>query len=336
VTVKPVDPQWLEAAWQRQVSLTKPPGSLGFLEELGCRLAAIQQTLRPTLGKAAVVVCAADHGVSAQGVSAYPASVTPHMVHNFLAGGAAINQIAAVAGAEVYVLDVGVNTAPNATGSHIAKVRLGTADISQGPAMSKAEAQQAIQAGMQVAKRAISEGATVLAAGDMGIGNTTSAAALTAALLGMSAEAVTGRGTGISDAAYTQKLAVVNKALGHCTSSDPLDLLAQLGGLEIAACVGVFVAGAQAGLPVVTDGFPVTAAALVACRLQPSVRDYLFAGHRSVEPGHTKQLAALALRPVLELDLRLGEGTGAALAIPVLRCAAALLSMATFEEAGMV
>ncbi|MBO1438255.1 nicotinate-nucleotide--dimethylbenzimidazole phosphoribosyltransferase [Meiothermus sp. CFH 77666] len=343
--VQPVSQDWLRQAQTYQNTLTKPPGSLGFLEALGCQLAAIQQTLHPQLGKGAVVVCAADHGVTTEGVSAYPAEVTAQMVQNFQAGGAAINQIARAAEAEVWVVDVGVR-APHplaSVGLGVSRVRPGTGNIRLEAAMTLAEAEQAIRVGAEAAKAAIAKGATLLAAGDMGIGNTTASAALTAALLGVQPEVVTGRGTGVDDAQYRRKLEVVRAALhraearlGPLSKADPLAVLAELGGLEIAAIAGVFLAGAEAGLPLVTDGFPVTTGALLACRIEPRVRDYLFAGHRSVEPGHTRQLEALGLRPILELDLRLGEGTGAVLSFPVLRAAAAVMAgMATFSQAGV-
>ncbi|WP_287418208.1 nicotinate-nucleotide--dimethylbenzimidazole phosphoribosyltransferase [Oceanithermus sp.] len=341
----PVDHAFLERARARQLRLTKPPGSLGRLEEAGVRLAAIQRSEKPRLGPGAVVVAAADHGVTAEGVSAYPAEVTPQMVQNFLAGGAAVNQIARVAGAEVYVLDVGVRGPEFPTHERLipARVRPGTGNLVREPAMRPAEALAALQVGENAARRAVSEGATLLAAGDMGIGNTTAAAALTAALLGLPAAEVTGRGTGVDDAAYARKVQVVERALerarselGDLERADPLEVAAQLGGLEIVAAAGVFLAGAAAGLPVVTDGFPVTAGALLAARLEPNLSGYLFAGHRSLEPGHARQLEALGLEPLLDLNLRLGEGTGAVLAFPVLRAAAAVLGgMATFEEAGV-
>ncbi|MDX2004125.1 MAG: nicotinate-nucleotide--dimethylbenzimidazole phosphoribosyltransferase [Meiothermus sp.] len=347
--IRPVSQEWLSEALEYHNTLTKPPGALGFLEALGCRLAAIQQTLRPRLGKGAVVVCAADHGVTLEGVSAYPSEVTAQMVLNFRAGGAAINQIARASGAEVVVVDVGVSGGEDADPAgaagllplHSRKVRRGTGNIAIEPAMTLAEAELAVRAGLEAAREAIRGGATVLAAGDMGIGNTTAAAALTAALLGLPPEAVTGRGTGVDGARYVKKLEVVRTALsrfeaGRHASPAPLTYLAELGGLEIGAIAGVFLAGAEAGLPVVTDGFPVTAGALLACRIHPEVRGYLFAGHRSVEPGHARQLEALELRPVLELDLRLGEGTGAVLALPVLRAAAEVMAgMATFKGAGV-
>lgn len=337
--IPPIPQEWLAQARAHQDQLTKPPGSLGYLEELGVRLAAIQQTLRPALGKGAVIVCAADHGVTAEGVSAYPSEVTAQMLLNFRAGGAAINQIARAADAQVYVLDVGINSpVPSPE-----RVRSGTGNIAQEAAMTRAEAEQAIRVGAEAARRAIAEGATLLAAGDMGIGNTTAAAALTAALLGLEAEAVTGRGTGVDEARYQQKVQVVRRALhraqtrlGDLTQAGPLELLTELGGLEIAAIAGVFLAGAEAGLPLVTDGFPVTAGALLACRIEPNVREYLFAGHRSLEPGHRRQLEALGLRPILELDMRLGEGTGAVLSFPILRAAASVMAgMATFAQAGV-
>ncbi len=344
-TLPPVDSTWLTKARERQRQLTKPPGSLGRLEEAGVRLAAIQRSEKPRLGPGAVVVAAADHGVTAEGVSAYPAEVTPQMVLNFLAGGAAVNQIARVAGVEVYVLDVGVRGPEFPTHERLipARVRPGTGNLVREPAMRPAEALAALQAGENAARRAVSEGATLLAAGDMGIGNTTAAAALTAALLGLPAAEVTGRGTGVDDAAYARKVQVVERALerarselGDLERADPLEVAAQLGGLEIAAAAGVFLAGAAAGLPVVTDGFPVTAGALLAARLEPNLSGYLFAGHRSLEPGHARQLEALGLEPLLDLNLRLGEGTGAVLAFPVLRAAAAVLGgMATFDEAGV-
>jgi nicotinate-nucleotide--dimethylbenzimidazole phosphoribosyltransferase len=337
--VQPVSQEWLIQARAHQHQLTKPPGSLGYLEELGVRLAAIQKTLKPRLGRGAVVVCAADHGVVAEGVSAYPSEVTAQMLLNFQAGGAAINQIARASDAQVYLLDVGINSpVPSPE-----RVRSGTGNIARGAAMTLTEAEQALQAGAQMARQAIAQGATILAAGDMGIGNTTAAAALTAALLGLEAEAVTGRGTGVDDVRYGRKLEVVRAALrraqarlGDLAQAEPLEVLAELGGLEIAAIAGVFLAGAEAGLPLVSDGFPVTAGALLACRMEPGVRDYLFAGHRSLEPGHTRQLEALGLRPILELDMRLGEGTGAVLSFPVLRAAAAVMAgMATFAQAGV-
>ncbi len=344
-SVEPVEASWRDRAWDRLDRLTKPPRSLGRLEEMAARVAAIRRSDRPVLGRGAVVVAAADHGVAAEGVSAYPSEVTYQMVLNFLAGGAAINQIAAEAGALVYVLDVGVRgpAFPDHPRLLPWRVRGGTGNLAEEPAMTRAEAEAALLAGYRAGKRALAEGATLLAAGDMGIGNTTAAAALTAALLGLPAAAVTGRGTGVDEATYRKKVAVVEAALGRARkrlgpleAADPLELAAELGGLEILAAGGVLLAAAEAGVPAVTDGFPVTAGALLASRLVPELPGYLFAGHRSVEPGHAHQLEALGLVPIFDLELRLGEGTGAVLAFPVLRAAARVLAgMATFDEAGV-
>jgi len=343
--IETVSDEWRQRAWQRLDRLTKPPRSLGRLEGIAAQIAAILRDDRPVLGKGAVVVAAADHGVAEEGVSAYPPEVTWQMVQNFLVGGAAINQIARVAGAEVWVLDVGVRgpAFPDHPRLIPARVRQGTGNIAREAAMPLEAAEAALMAGRQAGRRAIEAGATLLAAGDMGIANTTAAAALVAAFLDLPAAAVTGRGTGVGDAAYQAKLAMVERALrrardelGDFSRSDPLAVAAQLGGLELVAIAGVFLAGAEAGVPLVVDGYPVSAGALLATRLAPPLRDYLFAGHRSLEPGHSLVLEALGLRPLLEFEMRLGEGTGAVLAFPLLRAAAAVLSgMATFEEAGV-
>ncbi len=342
--IEVVQQEWLERAWDRQHRLTKPKGSLGRLEETGVRIAAIQKTLFPELAAGAVVISAADHGVAKENVSAFPPEVTRQMVANFLSGGAAINQIARSCGASVYVLDVGVFGEAVIHPKLIqAKLRQGSGHIGLEPAMRREEVLSAIEAGKRAAGMAIEQGATMLAAGDMGIGNTTAAAALTAAMLGLEAGAVTGAGSGVQGGAYAHKVEVVRKAvdraaarLGTLSQADPVDLLSELGGLEIAAGVGVFLAGAEAGIPLVTDGFPVTSAAMLAVRVEPATRGYLFAGHLSQEPGHRLQLEDLGLEPMLNLEMRLGEGTGAVLAFPLLRAsAAALKGMATFDEAGV-
>ncbi len=317
--------------------LTKPPGSLGRLEEVAVRLAAIQGRLKPELGPGAVVVAAADHGVVAEGVSAYPQEVTYQMVLNFLGGGAAINQLSRVADCQVYVLDVGVKgELPDHPRLLKRKVRWGTGNLAKERAMGLEEAEMALSAGMEAARLAIAQGATVLAAGDMGIGNTTAASALTAALLHLPPEAVVGRGTGVGEAGLRRKREAVAQALGRLRPDmPPLAVAAEVGGLELLAIAGVYLEGYRHGLPLVLDGFPVSSGALLAWRLEPGLKDYLFAGHLSREPGHRYILEALGLRPLLDLDLALGEGTGAVLAIPLLRAAARILHMATFGEAGV-
>ena len=327
----------LQAARERMERLTKPPRSLGHLEEVAVRLAAIQGRLKPELGLGAVVVAAADHGVVAEGVSAYPQEVTYQMVLNFLRGGAAINQLAQAVGARVYVLDVGVKgELPDHPGLLKRKVRPGTRNLAKEPAMTLEEAEKALEAGREAARWAVDQGATVLAAGDMGIGNTTAASALSAGLLGLSPERVVGPGTGVGEEGLRRKREAVAQALERLRPGmHPLEVAAELGGLELLAIAGVYLEGYERGLPLVLDGFPVSAGALLAFRLNPRVKDHLFAGHKSREPGHRYILEALGLRPLLDLDLALGEGTGAVLAMPLLRAAARILHMATFEEAGV-
>ncbi|ULR41819.1 nicotinate-nucleotide--dimethylbenzimidazole phosphoribosyltransferase [Thermus sp. NEB1569] len=327
----------LQAARERMERLTKPPRSLGHLEEVAVRLAAIQGRLKPELGLGAVVVAAADHGVVAEGVSAYPQEVTYQMVLNFLRGGAAINQLAQVADCRVYVLDVGVKgDLPQHPGLLKRKVRPGTGNLAREAAMTLEEAEKALLAGQEAARIAIAQGATLLAAGDMGIGNTTAASALTAALLGLPPEAVVGRGTGVGEEGLRRKREAVARALSRLRPGEhPLEVAAEVGGLELVAIAGVYLEGYRQGLPLVLDGFPVSAGALLAYRLEPGLKEYLFAGHLSREPGHRYILEALGLRPLLDLHLALGEGTGAVLAMPLLRAAARILHMATFEEAGV-
>lgn len=332
-----MDLEVLEAAKMRMGELTKPPRSLGYLEEVAVRLAAIQGRVKPELGPGAVVVAAADHGVVEEGVSAYPQEVTFQMVLNFLRGGAAINRFAQVADCRVYVLDVGVKGEfPDHPGLLKARVRPGTANLAREAAMTLEEAQKALEAGRQAARKALEEGATLLAAGDMGIGNTTAAAALSAALLGLSPEAVVGPGAGVDEEGLARKRRAVAQALARLRPGmGPLEVAKEVGGLELLAIAGVYLEGAEAGVPLVLDGFPVSAGFLLAYRLEPRVLDYAFAGHLSREPGHRKVLEALGLRPLLQLDLALGEGTGAVLAMPLLRAGAAILHMATFAEAGV-
>jgi len=338
-----VDETAYRQALERHATLTKPPGSLGRLEGLGARLAAIQGTAKPVLAGRAVAVFAADHGVAHEntgaGVSAYPRSVTAGMVRNFLAGGAAISALARAAGAELLIVDVGVD-ADFEPHSQLwpCKVARGTRNLLDGPAMTRAETEAALGVGIRAARTLASRGRALLAGGEMGIGNTTPASALTAFFTGHAAGDVTGRGTGVDDEGLARKIRVVEQALakhrGNIT--DPLDALARLGGLEIAALTGFYLGAAVAKTPVVLDGFIATAAALVAVALAPAVRDYLFASHLSQEVGHRVQLAHLGLEPLFDLGLRLGEGTGAVLAFGILEGAASALSeMATFAEAAL-
>lgn len=340
-----LDSEKLAAAQARQNQLLKIPGSLGSLEEIGNRIAAMQRTDRPALGKGAVVVCCGDHGVTAESVAAFPDSITRIQALNFLEGGAGINQIALAGQADVWVVDAGVKgdeipTHPRLVGP---RVRQGTGNIAREPAMTREQAQAAIDLGRKAARRAIDAGAQILAAGDMGIANTTPASALTVAFLGLDTELVTGRGSGIDDQARRRKILAIESAvararqtLGDLQKADPVDVLAQVGGLELAAIAGVYLEGATRGIPCVCDGFPVTSGVLVATRIDAGVKDYLFAGHQSQEPGHAWQLRDLGLDPIFRLGLRLGEGTGAVLAFPVLRASCQILAgMKTFADIGM-
>ena len=328
-----------EAARSRQANLTKPPGSLGRLEELSIQLAAITGRPRPSVARKAVIVMAGDHGVTAEGVSAYPAEVTPQMVLNFLRGGAAINVLARLAGARVTVVDIGVaaDLEPQ-PGLVQRKVAHGTQNMARGPAMTREQAEQAIAAGLEVVQAEIDRGLDLVATGDMGIGNTTASAAIAAVLTGQPPRQVTGRGTGVDDAGLAQKVAVIERALAvnQPDPSDALDVLSKVGGLEIGGLAGVILGAAARRVPVVIDGFISGAAALIAAGLAPEVKPYLIAAHQSVEIGHRLVLAHLGLRPLVDLDLRLGEGTGAALAFHLIEAAARTLDeMATFAEAGV-
>jgi nicotinate-nucleotide--dimethylbenzimidazole phosphoribosyltransferase len=327
-------------AKRRHLTLTKPPGSLGRLEELGARLAGMAGRCPPPVPESpAVVVCAGDHGVLDRGVSPWPREVTAAMVSNFCAGGAAVNAIAKTVGARVSVLDVGVagelEWHPSLRG---AKGRRGTDDLSRGPAMGREEAAKAVLAGAGVAEELVeSGGVDLLVTGDMGIGNTTPAAALISAFTGRPPEETTGRGTGVDDETYRLKVRVVREALERHAPGpgDPLGVLASLGGLEHAAIVGVILMGAACGVPVVLDGVVSDAAALAARALAPSSAGYLIPGHLSAEPGATIALDSLDLKPLLDLDMRLGEGTGGLLAVPLIGAAARVLgTMATLEELG--
>ncbi len=320
-------------------ALTKPPGSLGRLEELALQVGCVLGDPPPSLDEAVVFVFAADHGVAARGVSAYPAEVTAQMCANFSGGGAAINVLARTCGADVRVVDVGVAAEiAGLKGIEHRKIRAGTDDLSAGAAMTESEALQALAIGVEVAGDV---DAWIVAVGEMGIGNTTAAAALTACLTGAAAHEVVGRGTGVGEGGLARKREVVERAVARVARrQDPgdevLEVLRQVGGLEIAAMAGAAIGAAARGALVLVDGFISSVAALAACRLCPAVLPCLVASHRSTEPGHALALDALGLVPLLDFEMRLGEGTGCALAIPVVRAAGALLGeMATFESAGI-
>jgi nicotinate-nucleotide--dimethylbenzimidazole phosphoribosyltransferase len=305
------------------------------LETLVVQLGGITGSTTPRIERPAVVVFAGDHGVNAQGVSAYPSDVTAQMVANFVSGGAAINVLARAAGATLVVIDVGV-AGPELTVS--SRVRPGTRDMTVEPAMTRDEVLAAIGVGGDAARALVADGCDALALGEMGIGNTTAASALVASLTGRSPTEVTGRGTGLDDEAVRHKVAVIEAALHlHQPRPDePIGTLAAVGGLEIAALVGALLAAAEARLPVVLDGFITGAAALVAVGMAPNLGPRLIASHRSAEPGHRIVLEQLGLEPLLDLDLRLGEGSGAALALPLIRAATRILGeMATFDSAGV-
>jgi nicotinate-nucleotide--dimethylbenzimidazole phosphoribosyltransferase len=340
--VGPLDRAAMSAARARHARLTKPEGSLGRLEELAVKLAGIGGQALPAIAARVVVVCAADHGVAARGVSAYPSAVTAQMVYNFLAGGAAINVLARRVRARVLVADLGVDhDFPPGLPVVGAKIGRGTADMTRGPAMSRADAARAVATGIGLARRvtrARKDGLTVVGTGDMGIGNTTASSAIVAAVTGAPVEDVTGRGTGIDGRTWERKVAAIERALAvnRPDPALPLDVLARVGGFEIGGLVGVILGTAARRQPVVIDGFISGAAALLAAGLCPAVRGFLIPAHASVEIGHRLVLEHLELAPLLTLNLRLGEGTGAAIAMQLLDDAVAVLrEMATFEEAGV-
>ncbi|MHB1293952.1 MAG: nicotinate-nucleotide--dimethylbenzimidazole phosphoribosyltransferase [Anaerolineae bacterium] len=338
--VSPLDEAAMSAALERQAALTKPAGSLGRLEDLSILLAGITGMCPPRVPtRKAIVVFAGDHGVVAEGVSAFPQEVTPQMVLNFCHGGAAINVLARQAGARMVVVDAGVAAdIPAAEGLIQAKIARGTADFCLGPAMTREQAVAALELGARVAQEQIAQGLDLLACGDMGIGNTTPSAAIAAVFTGSPVRAVTGYGTGIGEPALAHKIEVIEKAiaLNQPDPADGLDVLAKVGGFEIGGIAGAMLAAAAAHVPVVVDGFIATAAALVACALAPDLRPALIAGHRSQEPGHDLALAHLGLTPLLDMRMRLGEGTGAVLAFSLVEAAAHILcEMATFSEAGI-
>ena len=318
-------------------TLTKPPGSLGRLEDLAVSLCHITGTLTPNVDTPGIFVFAADHGVAEEGVSAFPQEVTAQMVANFAKGGAAINVFARQIEARVEVVDVGVASDVRAEGVVDAKVRRGTRNFARENAMSAAELDQALQVGIDAVERAANAGCKSLILGEMGIANTTASSAVLAALLNRPVGPLVGAGTGVVEQRLAHKIDVIEKALAaRVPGSEPLAVLAAVGGFELAAMAGAMLASAERRLPVVVDGFIASVAALAAVRLCPPVREVLIFSHRSAEPGHAVALEALAATPLLELDMRLGEGSGAALAFPLLKAACAMITeMATFETAGV-
>ncbi len=345
-SIVPVDGAIAKKARQRHDNLTKPRGSLGRLEEFAARVAAITGTTRPEVTKKTIFTFAGDHGVADEGVSAFPREVTAQMVLNFLAGGAGINVLARHAGADVVVVDMGVDydfdgepggTPAGGAGLVSRKVLKGTGNIRKGPAMTREEALACIEVGVALAEEYASPGA-VFGTGEMGIANTTPSSALIAFYSGLPVEEVTGRGTGIDDEIYRRKVEVIKDALkvNAPDPADPVGALAKLGGAEIAGIAGLVIGAASRRIPVVIDGFISTAGALVAFELEPKVSEYLFAAHRSVERGHQVMLDRIGLEPFVDLALRLGEGTGAALGISLIEAGVRIYNeMATFGDAGV-
>jgi nicotinate-nucleotide--dimethylbenzimidazole phosphoribosyltransferase len=345
-SIQALDAGAMAAAQDRLDHLTKPPGSLGRLEELVVWLAGVTGTPAPRVDRRRIVIVAGDHGVAIhQHVSAWPSEVTAQMVATFLSGRAAISTLAAAAGASLAVIDVGVASPIPPVGAATpdarfvsARIRPGTDDFTAGPAMTRDDAREAIDVGLAAVDDAVADGIQLLGIGEMGIGNTTSASAIVAAMTGRDPRDVTGRGTGVDDEGWSRKLDVVARGIetNRADPSDPVGVLAGLGGFEIAALVGVIAGAAARRIPLVLDGFITGAAALIACAVEPAIAPRLIAGHRSVEPGHAIVLDRLGLRPLLDLDMRLGEGTGAALAMGLVVAAAAVRDgMATFDEAAV-
>jgi nicotinate-nucleotide--dimethylbenzimidazole phosphoribosyltransferase len=342
--IKPVDQEWIQKAQERTAQLVMPTRALGRLHEISEQLCGIQETLEPSINHKAILVMAGDHGVVEEGVSAYPQEVTPAMVQTFLAGGAGINAISRQVGADVWVIDMGVIADIDTTGLKgadrlvVQKIANGTANFTKGPAMSHQDAETAVVTGFQQAASLFEQGADILGTGDMGIGNTTPSAAIGVVLAGATVEKMVGRGTGVDDAGLARKRDVVRRGIefNKPESDNGLDVLAKVGGFEIGGLAGAILAAAFHRRAVAVDGFISTAGALIAHALCPTVKDFLFAGHRSDEPGHRIMLEHLGLKPILDLGMRLGEGTGAALAMSVMEGAVRMFKeVLTFEEAGV-
>jgi nicotinate-nucleotide--dimethylbenzimidazole phosphoribosyltransferase len=337
--IAPLDREMMAQARARQDTLTKPRGSLGRLEDLSVQVAGITGQLTPPLDRKAVLVLAGDHGVTQEGVSAYPPAVTPQMIQNFLRGGAAINVLARQVGARVVVVDVGVafDFEPHPDLLDF-KVAHGTRNLAVEPAMTREQAILSIEAGIRALENEMNRGLNLVATGDMGIGNTTPASAITAAITGLPVPRVTGRGTGLNDEQLTAKVATIERALAinRPDARDPLDVLSKVGGLEIGGIAGVVLGAAAHRIPVIIDGFISGAGALIAAALCPEMRGYMLAAHNSVEIGHRAILSHLAIEPLLDLSMRLGEGTGAALAMHLVEASVRILrEMATFASAGV-
>lgn len=337
--IQPLKKEFFDQAQERLDQLTKPRGSLGQLEEIAKRYVAIVENVHPLIRHKIIYTFAGDHGVSAEGVSAYPKDVTPQMVYNFIRRGAAINALAGHVKADVVVVDIGVDHLfEPMEGLVIRKVARGTGNIARGPAMSREEALRAISVGWEMADHARSRKADLVGTGDMGIGNTTPSSAILAAMTGLPVNQVTHRGTGIDDLGLVRKIKIIEKALevNSPDPQDPLDVLAKVGGLEIAGIAGLIIGCAGKRIPVVVDGFISTAGAMIAVALNARVREYLFAAHKSVEVGHQFMWDYIGQKPILNLSLRLGEGTGAALAMSIIEASTKVFNeMATFAEAGV-
>lgn len=339
--IEGIDEALKDKAQKRLDNLTKPKGSLGRLEELARQFVAITRKESPKITDKVIFTMAADHGVAEEGVSAFPQEVTQQMVYNFLSGGAGISVLARHIGARVVVVDMGVKEnikwqIANGKNFKDKKISFGTKNIALGPAMSKEEAIRAIEAGIEVFEDELTKGIDIAGTGDMGIGNTTPSSAIVAAITKVSPEEVTGRGTGINDKAFANKIEVIKRALkvNMPDSDDPIDVLSKVGGFELGGLTGIILAGAANRVPVIIDGFISGAAALIAYKLSPRVKDYIVSAHRSVEKGHKITLNFLGLKPLLDFNLRLGEGTGAALGMSIVEAAIKILTeMATFQSA---
>lgn len=338
-SIKSVNPAFYEQAKKRLDNLTKPQGSLGRLEEFAARIVAITENTRPALNKKAIFTFAGDHGVAEEGVSAFPKEVTPQMVLNFLRGGAGINVLARHAGADVAVIDIGVDyDFGNLDGLIHKKIIRGTKNIRKGPAMTREEAIKCIEVGIELSEEYAKKGYHIFGTGDMGIANTTPSSAIAALFSKRPVADVTGKGTGINESAFQNKVKVIEDAIriNKPNPKDPMDVLAKLGGAEIAGIAGLVLGAAANRIPVVIDGFISTAGALIAYELEPKVKEYMFAAHTSVERGHWIMLERMDLKPILNLNMRLGEGTGAALGISLIEAGVKIYNeMATFGEAGV-